>query len=93
MPLTLLEVKDKIKEPLKEILETDDFRIVFAERRKDLSGETPWVLAINFTQKVASPKIGEEIYLPASVVITINDETGEITGISNVSSISKVHLK
>ena len=93
MPLTLLEVKEKIKEPLKKILEIDDFRIVLAKRRKDMSGETSWVLGINFSQKVMMPKTGENVFLPVSVVITVNEDNGEITGISNTSPISRVNMK
>ena len=93
MTLTLLEVKEKINDPLKKLLDIDDFRIVFAERRKDLSGDVPWLLGINFTQKVTSSKTKEVVDLPSSVVVTVDAETGEITAVSNVTPISRVKMK
>lgn len=91
MALTLLEVKDKIKDHVKKIFEIDEFRIVFAERGKDLSGESPWIIGINFVQEVKSEKTNEILKLPSSLVISVNAETGEIISVSAPVPIHKTH--
>jgi hypothetical protein len=92
MSLTLLEVKNKVKEELKKTLDIDDFRIVFADKKNDMDGVERWIIGINFDQEVISDKTKERIHIPSSRIVTIDAETGEIVAVSSVRPISKVKL-
>lgn len=92
MSLTLLEVKEKIKEELKGTLDIEDFRIVFAEKRKGTDGNENWIVGVNFDQEVISDKTGDRIHIPSSRVVLIDANTGEIVQVSMVRPISKAKL-
>ena len=76
MTLTLLEVKEKVKDRLKKILDIDDFRIVTASLDNEV-----WFIGISYTQEFPSTA-GQTLKIPVAAMVTVDSKTGDILKIN-----------
>lgn len=76
MTLTLLEVKEKLKDRLRKILDIDDFRIVIASLDNEV-----WSIGISYLQEFPSPA-GQTLKLPVAALVTVDSNTGDILKIT-----------
>lgn len=73
MPLSLVEVKEKLKPQVKSLWDVDDFKIVKAEHKADT-----WVLGIEYQKPTKGPAGVMEFYSTTFQAIAVNDSTGQI---------------
>jgi hypothetical protein len=76
MTLTLLEIKEKVKDHLRKILDIDDFRIVIASLDNDV-----WSIGITYFQDFPS-STGQTLKIPVATMVSVDSNTGEILKIT-----------
>ncbi len=73
MPLSLVELKEKLKPQLESLLNVSDFKIVSAEHKNNV-----WIIMVEYQKPYKGPAGGITYFRNEVTGMVVNDETGEI---------------
>ncbi len=73
MPLSLVDVKEKLKPQLKNLWGIDDFKIVIAEHNNQR-----WMIFVEYNEQETGPSGVMKYYKTQKTGLAVNDETGQI---------------
>lgn len=76
MPLSLIELKEKLKPQLESLLEVNDFKIIMAEHKDNI-----WILIVEYQKPYKGPSGAMSYFKTESKSIAVDDKTGQIEGI------------
>ncbi len=73
MPLSLIELKEKLKPQLKSLLEVSDFKITKAEHK-----DNNWIIGVEYQKPFKGPAGVMTYFNTEFKAMSVNDETGQI---------------